>query len=542
MKRNIFLYASFICAVVLITACTKSTKIQPLDMSGNWLQTNEWTGCGAKGKNTATLKIVQQGDAITITNLNNGVVFKGTIKDNVMSFKGGTFPVAQDGSNMILPDWQVMVSEDGNSSKAQNNWVYEKYGCKGVSHFSNVRMLAQESTKKTSPKIEVAVNTYSIPQVPPEEIGLSPQRLEEIGIFIEKGIDYKNIPGAVALIARHGKIGYFKSFGMRDEAVNAPMERDAIFRIYSMTKPIVSVVTLMLMEEGRISLDDPVSKYIPELGGLKVGVKSSSGEFQTVPSQRDMTILDLLRHTSGLTYGVFFESEVKSLYKKAGVHSQNQTLSEMITKLSKIPLAYQPGTRWEYSRSTDVLGRLIEVVSGKTLDVVLQERIFDPLKMVDTGFYVKPENLNRLAEPNNYLNVTVMPKLFSGGGGLTSTAGDYVRFAQMLLNGGELEGTRILKQETVELMTKDHLGTLGNRPDMQYFPGEASGFGLGVAVVTKQIGESQPGSYFWMGWAGTVFVVNPETEAIIMLMFQNPSQLGYYSKNFLPLARKSIIN
>jgi CubicO group peptidase (beta-lactamase class C family) len=538
VKRNIFLYASLICSLVLITACSK----QPLSLSGNFKQTNDWKGCGSAGKSTATIKIDQQGDSISVTNLNNDAVFKGTLKGNVISFKGGTFPIAQDGSNMILQDWQIAVSEDRNSTKGTTNWTLVNYGCKGVSLITNVRTSVQKSDKKTSPKLEDVVNTYSLRQVQPEEIGFSSQKLDELGAFIKKGVDQEIIPGAVVLIARHKKIGYFKSFGMRDIAVNSPMKRNTIFRIYSMTKPIVSVVALMLMEEGRISLDDPVSKYIPELGGLKVGVKSSNGEFQTVTSQRDMTILDLLRHTSGLTYGVFFKSEVKSLYKKAGVQSQNQTLSEMITKLSKIPLAYQPGTRWEYSRSTEVLGRLIEVVSGKTLDIILEERIFKPLKMVDTGFYVKPENLNRLAEPNNYLNVTVRPKLLSGGGGLTSTAGDYVRFAQMLLNGGELEGTRILKKETVELMTKDHLGTLGNRPDIQYFPGEASGFGLGVAVVTKQIGGSQPGSYFWMGWAGTIFVVNPETKVISILMFQNPSRLGYYAKKFLPLVRKSRVD
>ena len=308
------------------------------------------------------------------------------------------------------------------------------------------------------------------------------------------------------------------------------MKTDSIFRIYSMTKPIVSVAVLMLLDEGKISLDDPISKYIPELGGLKVGVEDPIEEFKMVPSKRDMTILDLLRHTSGLTYGVFFTSKVKSLYKEAGIHDRNQTVEEMVARLAKLPLAHEPGTTWEYSRSTDVLGHLIQVVSGMPLDRFLGERIFKPLKMVDTGFWVKPEKQNRIAQPSNpkLLNVATPPKFLSGGGGLVSTAGDYARFAQMLLNGGELDGVQILKPETVALMTKDHLGPLGNRNDQEYFPGPFSGFGLGVAVYNKPFPFRETGSFYWIGWAGTVFGVNPNKKLIRILMFQNP---GFTEEN-----------
>jgi len=259
------------------------------------------------------------------------------------------------------------------------------------------------------------------------------------------------------------------------------------------------------------------------LGGLKVGVETPEGELKTVPSKRDMTILDLLRQTSGLTYGVFFTSKVKSLYKEAGVHIPNKTNAEMVAKLGELPLAYEPGTRWEYGRSTDVLGRLIEVISGMPLDQFLEERILKPLKMVDTGFYVKPDKLDRLAEPGDpkLLNVTTSPKFLSGGGGLVSTAGDYARFAQMLLNGGELDGVRILKKETVALMTKDHLGPLGNRSDQEYFPGPFCGFGLGVAVFTKPVGLFEQGTYWWSGNGGTIFGVNPNKKLFRILMFQN---------------------
>jgi CubicO group peptidase (beta-lactamase class C family) len=372
-------------------------------------------------------------------------------------------------------------------------------------------------------KDEKTATTTSLPTAKPEEVGLSSEKLAELGKFVETSVQENKIPGAVVLVARDGKIAYLESFGMRDELTGAPMKTDSIFRIYSMTKPIVSVAVLMLMEEGKLSLNDPISKFIPELKDLKVGVEGPDGKFKTVPPRREITILDLLKHTSGMTYGFFFTSKVKEMYKEAGIPLQNYTTEEFVQKMGKLPLAYEPGTRWEYGRSTDVLGRLIEVVSGKPLDQFLEERIFKPLKMVDTGFYVKPGKLDRLAQPGGkgLLKVSTLPKFLSGGGGLVSTAGDYARFLQMLLNGGELNGIRILSKKTVALMTKDHLGPLANRRDAQYFPGPFAGFGLGVAVINKPIGPVEPGTFFWPGFAGTIFGVNPNKKMLRILMFQN---------------------
>jgi CubicO group peptidase (beta-lactamase class C family) len=282
-------------------------------------------------------------------------------------------------------------------------------------------------------------------RVKPKKAGLLSERLNRIGDVLKADIDEGKIPGAVVLVVRKGKTVYFESFGMRDKIAGTPMEKDSIFRIYSMTKPIVSVAAMMLHEEGRISLGDPVSKYIPEFKGLEVGMEttdSATGEttFSTVPAKREMNIHDLLRQTSGLTYGFFGKSAVKTMYKKAGIYKKNQTLAEFVQKLSKLPLAYQPGTKWEYSRSTDVLGHVNELASGMSLDQFLEERIFRPLGMNDTGFYVPPEKLDRLAQQDPkdgkrrpLLDVTKPPKFLSGGGGLVTTAGDYARFLQMLL-------------------------------------------------------------------------------------------------------------
>lgn len=395
-------------------------------------------------------------------------------------------------------------------------------------------------------KSEGTAKTYSLPKAKPEEVGLSSEKLSELGKFIETSVEEDRIPGAVVLVARDGKIAYLKSFGIRDELTDAPMRTDSIFRIYSMTKPVITVAVLMLAEEGKISLNDPISKYIPELKDLKVGVEEPNGEFKLVPCKRQITILDLLKHTSGLTYGIFFASKVKAMYKEASIHSREQTSEELVKKLGKLPLAYQPGTRWEYSRSTDVLGRLIEVVSGKPLDVFLEERIFKPLKMVDTGFYVKPDKMNRLAQPNDkrFLDVSASPKFLSGGGGLVSTAGDYARFLQMLVNGGELNGIRILSKKSVALMTKDHLGALGNRTDPQYFPSPFAGFGLGVAVFNKPAGPIEPGTFWWSGLGGTIFGVNPNKKLFRILMFQNldwPTKM-YMWRPFAGYVEGAVVN
>ena len=394
-------------------------------------------------------------------------------------------------------------------------------------------------------------------RVNPKKAGLLSERLNRIGDVLKADIDEGKIPGAVVLVVRKGKTVYFESFGMRDKVAGTLMEKDSIFRIYSMTKPIVSVAAMMLHEEGRISPGDPVSKYIPEFKGLKVGVESTdsaTGEttFSTVPAKHEMNIHDLLRQTSGLTYGFFGKSTVKTMYKKAGIYKENQTLAEFVQKLSKLPLAYQPGTKWEYSRSTDVLGHVIELTSGMSLDQFLEERIFRPLGMNDTGFYVPPEKLDRLAQQDPkdgkrrpLLDATKPPKFLSGGGGFVSTAGDYARFLQMLLNGGKLDKTQLLGRNTIQYMTADHLSSYIDKSGPRYYPGDGYGFGLGFAVRVEPGVSRLPGStgdYWWMGYGGTNFFVNPQEELIGVFMTQEPTQMKHYVRLFRNLVMQAIVD
>jgi CubicO group peptidase (beta-lactamase class C family) len=345
-------------------------------------------------------------------------------------------------------------------------------------------------------------------------------------------VQKKKIPGAVMLVARDGKVAYEKALGVQDPVTGAPMRTDSIFRIYSMTKPIVSVVAMQLVEESRIRLDDPVSQYIPELKGLSVGTEKD-GKLELAPAQREITIRDLLRHTSGFTYGVFGKGMVKSLYGQRGVDSSDITNAELVQRLATVPLMYQPGTVWEYGRSTDVLGHLIERVTGQPLDQVLEARVLKPLKMTDTGFWVPLANLDRIAEafekdPDGAttfppLQVRYKPKYLAGGQGLVSTAHDYLRFAQLLLNGGELDGVRILKKASLDEMTRNQLEGIKS-------PLQAYGFGLGFAVRITEAGGSAPGSvgeYNWSGVGGTTFWVDPKEGLIAILMTQAPNQRNY---------------
>ena len=335
------------------------------------------------------------------------------------------------------------------------------------------------------------------------------------------------------LVQRDGKVVLSKALGNQDPNSSAPMRNDSIFRIYSMTKPIVSVAAMMLVEEAKLSLSDPVSKHVPELKGLRVGVERD-GKLDLVPAQREATIQDLLRHTSGFTYNEFGRSLVKDAYAAAGVVGTDHTNAEFVRKLATAPLMHQPGTTWEYSRSTDVLGYVIERVTGQALDAHLQARIFGPLGMKDTGFYVSPANHPRIAEAfakdpdsgaaQNLLNVREKPKFLAGGQGLVSTASDYMRFAQMLLNGGELEGVRLLSRKTVEYMTSDHLGTIRS-------PTPGYGFGLGFAVrhsagVASIAGTG--GDYNWGGLGGTYFWVDPKERLVAVWMMQAPGPRNYY--------------
>jgi CubicO group peptidase (beta-lactamase class C family) len=377
----------------------------------------------------------------------------------------------------------------------------------------------------------------SLPFAAPEEVGLSRARLTRLTDMLRAEIERGRVPGAVALVARRGKVAYFESLGVRDPASGAPMQKDTIFRIYSMTKPIVSVAAMMLWEEGQFLLNDALAKYLPEFGRMKVAVPRD-GNIELVPAARDITIQDLLRHTSGLTYEFRGTAPVQKMYMEAKVYRRNQTNADQAATLAQLPLMHQPGARWEYSRSTDVLGRLVEVLSGVSLGEFLETRILKPLGMTDTAFFVPAPHHGRLAEafacdpetdtPVQLIEVKEKPRFESGGGGMVSTALDYARFLQMLLNGGRLDGVRLLSRKTVEYMTADHLGPITGAPDL-LIPGY--GFGLGFAV-RLQAGIAQvPGSigqYFWGGLAGTTFWVDPKEDLFALMLIQAPGQREYY--------------
>jgi CubicO group peptidase (beta-lactamase class C family) len=379
--------------------------------------------------------------------------------------------------------------------------------------------------------------------------GFSAERLEALGSTLRAEVGSDRLPGAVLLIARNGKIVYQDAIGKQDPKTKTPMRPDAIFAVASMSKPIVSVAVMQLVEEGRILLTDPVSKYLPALTGLKVGVEKTdaSGKptLELVPPVREPTIQDLLRHTSGFTYGIFGQSLVKEEYRKAGVDGANQTNAEFIQKLATVPLMFQPGTTWEYSRSTDVLGALLERYSGEPLDEYLDRRVLKPLKMYDTGFWVPdPAKQTRIAKPfeidpesgNRAIvpDISKRPLLLSGGGGMVSTAPDYMRFAQMLLNGGELDGVRILSRKTVEYMTSDQLGDVrlvSAQRGAVYLPGPGSSFGLGFGVRIRT-GEAvtigSAGEFTWGGLYGTNFWVDPKENVVVVWMAQQVGGRTYY--------------
>jgi CubicO group peptidase (beta-lactamase class C family) len=371
----------------------------------------------------------------------------------------------------------------------------------------------------------------------PEQVGLSSERLARITAAVEADIAAGTIPGAVLAIACAGRIGYAEALGHRDKEAGAAMGFDAIFRIASMTKPIVSVAAMALAEEGRLDIGAPVADYIPAFKELTVGVERR-------PAARPMTVQDLLRHTSGLTYAAFGDSPVQMLWRDAGLMDETQTNEELVGKLAKLPLMFEPGTTWEYSMSTDVLGRVVEIASEKTLAAFIAERITGPLGMADTGFAAAGDKAARIAEPlvdkatgkkPPMRNPAREPRWHSGGGGLCGTAADYLRFCQMLLNGGELDGVRILAPKTVRLMASQHLppdvgygetarsrfGQLAPVPEMGY------GFGLGFAVRLAQGMSPVPGSvgeFFWGGVTGTYFWIDPREQMVVVLMLQAPDQ------------------
>jgi len=375
--------------------------------------------------------------------------------------------------------------------------------------------------------------------------GFSPSGLDTLGAVLGADAAQGSIPGAVVLLVRYGHVAYFEAFGFADRAASRPMRRECVFRIASMTKPLTVVAALMLMERGKLLLTDPVSRFLPELQNLKVGVehRDDSGQRRLTlePARRLMTVHDLMRHTAGFTYGQFGDSLVQRAYRAAHLIDDQQTNADMVAKLSQLPLAFQPGTTFEYGMSTDVLGRVVEVASGMELDRFFAQHITGPLRMTHTGFGIQGHELELLAEPQREAQSTPLPavipydparpaKWFSGGGGLLSTAADYARFAQLLLNGGELDQVRLLSRKSVELMVQNHLPSaldFGPRTaDLGIaapLPSLGQGYGLGLGVRQQPGLAPVPGSvgdYYWGGALGPYFWVDPHEKLVAVFMLQ----------------------
>lgn len=400
-------------------------------------------------------------------------------------------------------------------------------------------------------------NAQGIPKAAtPKEVGLSKERLNRISTWIKSDVEKGVVPGAVVMVLRKGKIAYYEAFGYRDREKNVPMTRDSIFRIASMTKPFTALAIMMLAEEGKIQLPLPVSQYLPEFKDLKVGVEKkdpATGKAELVldAASREMTVQDLLRHTSGLTYssGPFGKSLVKDLYSELKLYVMPPTNAELVTKLSQLPLQFHPGTTWEYSMSYDVLARIVEVISGVEFDTFVAERIVKPLKLTDTAFWAEgAERQARIAEPQinpatgqrpPILNVTKKPIWFAGGSGLVSTAHDYARFCLMFLNGGVLDGVRLVSRKTVDQMTSNQVppGYKSGYPvQMQIrWPSPSletgQGYGLGFGINCEQGLSPLPGSkgdYYWPGIFGTYFWIDPKERLIGIVMIQAPTQVMPY--------------
>jgi CubicO group peptidase (beta-lactamase class C family) len=425
----------------------------------------------------------------------------------------------------------------------------------------------------TAPPAWSQVNLLGLEQVPPEQVGVSKEKLGRIHDALQESIADGKLAGTVVLVARKGKLNYADAAGFQDKDERKPMALDSIFRIYSMTKPLVSVAAMMLVEDGKIELTDPVSKFFPAFKGQQVSVARPASEFArmsytTIPADREIIVQDLLRHTAGLAYGeITLNAPVKDAYTKAGLYlpgvrdydARDLTPAEEVERLAKAPLAHQPGTVWEYSLAVDLLGRVVEAASGKRLADFLAQRLFEPLKMHDTGFWVPGAKMGRVAQPLavdfasgqpiKVIDVSKEPKNDSGGAGGVSTAADYLRFAQMLLNGGQLDGTRVLSRTTVALMTSDHLGTriaapvtpselLLGTPGYTFGLGFAVRQGAGVAGVPGSAGE-----FMWAGYAGTYFWVDPKEELVAVYMSQAPSTArAYYRKLVKQLVYAAIVN
>ena len=388
--------------------------------------------------------------------------------------------------------------------------------------------------------------TYALP----EEVGISSEKSNLLVNELKLRVTQGELPGAVLMVVRNHKVVIHEPIGFRDRIEHSKMQKDSIFRIASMTKPIVSICALQLMEQGKLSLEDPVSKFLPEFENIQVGEETTNllgeKELSLVPPNKKMTIQDLMRHTSGLTYGWVKTALVDQLYESNQVMLMDQTLEEQVKKLATLPLKHQPGTTWEYGLSTDVLGRVIEVIAEESLDHILQRYIFEPLQMIDTQFGFDSQKLHRVAESQinpetgkRFLNLatSIKPKKLSGGGGLTSTAMDYAKFCQMILNDGELYGKRIISRKSLELMVANHLPDQTNFPASTLYEWGAAmpspshfgtGFGLGFQVRLEAGRNPLPGSVgdlTWMGIWGTSFVIDPKEKLILILLTQQPNKL-----------------
>jgi CubicO group peptidase (beta-lactamase class C family) len=394
------------------------------------------------------------------------------------------------------------------------------------------------------------MSSFGLSYAPSETLGFIPERLERLTAIMANQVEEKKAPGVSMLIARRGKIAYRQSVGALRPGGPA-MTDDAIFRIYSMTKPIVSVAAMMLVEEGRLLIADPVSKYLPAFANLKVGVVNGD-KLGLAPLKRPITVQDLMRHTSGLTYGFTGVSPVQMLIKAANVVNSSRSLAENVEAMATLPLMHQPGEVWEYGLSTDVLGRVVEIVEGASLGEVLRGRVFEPLHMADTAFFTPESKLNRRADPFSFDFMTAAgvdtsdsaspPKFESGGGGLMSTLGDYTRFAAMLSGGGAIDGVRILSPQTLAFMASDHLDAKVDRSHFLLWPGH--GFGLGFAVRTdpgKAPTAGSVGEFFWGGMMGTAFWVSPRDSLFAVLMVQTPENREYFRVLFRNLVTATIV-
>jgi CubicO group peptidase (beta-lactamase class C family) len=427
--------------------------------------------------------------------------------------------------------------------------------------------LFKTNTKKTLIAAAIAlaassIHAQSLPTAKPESVGMSSARLNVFRQAMQAEVDKGNIPGMIIMVNRKGKLVYSELVGYQDKEAGIPMKKDAIFRIYSMTKPLVSVAAMILAEDGKLTLSDPVSKYLPEFADMKVSVasKDASGNtsYSLAPAERPIQVIDLLRHTSGIGYAEITKNPViKKAYADAGLWVEGGTdydqrrvaPKEEVAGLAKAPLSTQPGTNWEYGMSVDLLGRVVEAASGKRLGQFISERILQPLQMNDTGFQVPAEKQNRLAQPlsidpftkqpNKMLDVTIEPANDSGGAGAVSTAGDYMNFVSMMLNNGSLNGQRILSPMTVKLMASDQLG---GRSTVPLSPGQllmgVDGYTFGLGFMVRQ-GEGNssvqgsPGEYMWAGASGTFFWIDPKQELAVVAMSQVPGPIRPYYRRII---------